>query len=229
MQLPWHHVHITIPDRGKAARWYGDAGLVRIGTPTKRSENLWFGENLVQVQSEAVAAPAESRIHSLGIEVADIQEAVSGLEARGATVIERGPESAWISDPFGTCIELVTGKAGWQSHLNILCDDPATHAQWYVSMLGGEPVRCAFDDTRLAVRWDSEMICFMAQGVATRDRTIDHIGWTTPDLDATYDRLTRADVAFPVPPRPFGTVRLAFLRDPGGIWIELVESPTGKP
>ncbi len=224
MQLPWHHIHITIPDRGNAARWYADAGLVRIGTPTKRSENLWFTENLVQLQSEDVAVTSDSRFHSVGIEVSDIESTLTELEARGATVIERGPESALLTDPFGTCIEVVAGTAGRQSHLNIVVDDPITCARWYASMLGGEPAMCPWDVSRSAVRWNTEMICFMDRSVAPLDRCIDHIGWYTPDLDGTFERLTNADVRFPVPPRPFGSVNIAFLEDPGGIWIELVES-----
>jgi catechol 2,3-dioxygenase-like lactoylglutathione lyase family enzyme len=223
IQLPWHHIHITIAERSEAARWYEQTGLASLGTPTKRSENLRFDGNLVQVQSESVASPSSSRFHSLGVEVADLDSAVDSLESAGATVLERRAQSALMTDPFGTCIELVPGAPGRQSHLNIVCEDPVAHADWYAAMLGGELAGCAWDDARRAVRWDGELLCFLPDGTPNPDRAIDHMGWFTPDLDETFDRLTAAGVEFPVPPRPFGAVKLAFLKDPGGIWIELVE------
>jgi catechol 2,3-dioxygenase-like lactoylglutathione lyase family enzyme len=62
---------------------------------------------------------------------------------------------------------------------------------------------------------------------ATVGRPIDHLGWYTDDLDATFERLSANSVSFPIPPREFGQVRLAFAEDPCGIWVELVEPPDG--
>jgi len=62
---------------------------------------------------------------------------------------------------------------------------------------------------------------------STIERPIDHLGWYTDDLDASFTHLSANGVKFPVKPREFGQVRLAFAEDPGGNWIELLEPPKG--
>jgi hypothetical protein len=62
---------------------------------------------------------------------------------------------------------------------------------------------------------------------STGERIIDHLGWYTEDLDTTFHQLSTNSVHFPVLPREFGPVRLAFAEDPCGNWIELLEPPNG--
>ena len=106
-QYAWHHIHITIEDRSAAAGWYGDAISARRSEPTPRSENLWFDRNLIQIQSEDVAADSVSRFHSIGFMAADLNSALGKLVDAGATIIRRHEKTALISDPFGTSMELV--------------------------------------------------------------------------------------------------------------------------
>lgn len=50
-----------------------------------------------------------------------------------------------------------------------------------------------------------------------------HFGYVVPDVDAAYDRLTAADIPFVMDPTTFGDLRIAFLTDPNGVRIELLE------
>lgn len=234
-QYAWHHIHITIEDRSAAAGWYREAVGARRAEPTPRSENLWFDRNLIQIQSEEVAADSVSRFHSIGFSVEDLDASLRKLVDAGATIIQRHQKMALLADPFGTSVELVAADRDCQSHVNIVCDDPSVHASWYAEMFDGVRVECPWDESRQAVRWCTETVCFLQnqnkaqrktnrdKGRSSEDRAIDHIGWYVLDLEKSYEELSARDVTFPVPPTPFGAVRLAFLKDPGGIWIELLE------
>lgn len=57
------------------------------------------------------------------------------------------------------------------------------------------------------------------------DSGISHIAFTVQDADAEYERLTAENIVFNSRPQlsPDGSAKVAFLRDPEGNYIELVE------
>ena len=57
------------------------------------------------------------------------------------------------------------------------------------------------------------------------DLGLTHVAFTVEDLDATFERLTRAGVLFKAPPQlaPDGLAKVTFCQDPEGTAIELVE------
>jgi catechol 2,3-dioxygenase-like lactoylglutathione lyase family enzyme len=52
---------------------------------------------------------------------------------------------------------------------------------------------------------------------------LDHLGFVVPDLDDSIRRLTELGARVRIPPFREQDVRLAFLSDPDGVWIELTE------
>jgi len=50
-----------------------------------------------------------------------------------------------------------------------------------------------------------------------------HFGYVVPDVAATYDRLSADGVEFVMEPTAFGDLEIAFLVDPSGVRIELIE------
>ena len=54
---------------------------------------------------------------------------------------------------------------------------------------------------------------------------LDHLGFRVTDLKTTAARLTALGAKVRIPPFSEGSVRLAFLSDPDGVWIELYERP----
>ncbi|XOV86629.1 MAG: VOC family protein [Pseudomonadota bacterium] len=225
-QFPWHHVHVTMAERQRAASWYEQYLGATLKTPTPRSENLMYGPNLMQFQGDAVAGPLTgSRLLSLGFTVPSVAT-ITGLTNVRAV---QASGTVLATDPFGMQLELTVGDTFAQTHLNIAADAPDELADWYHTHFGGEACTCDFDPQRRGLAWDTYRIYFLPmQATPTDNRCIDHIGWYTTNLDAEYQALIDSGVDFAVPPRDFGAVRLAFARDPTGIWIELVEPPNGK-
>ena len=226
--LPWHHVHLTSPDRGTSAAWYQQHLGLHRADPSKRSENLYLGPNLIQIQGEAVAVtPHSGEIENLGFGVPDPEAFVSRLVAGGAT----RTDTRTVLDPWGTPFEFieadVTDIKFQGVHIGV--DDPDAVAHWYAGHLGGQVTACPFDRTRLQVSYDTACLTVgERQQASAKSRPIDHLGWFCNDLTHLATSLTRSGVEFTIPPRPYGGVRLAFIRDPAGIWSELVEPPGGR-
>ena len=55
---------------------------------------------------------------------------------------------------------------------------------------------------------------------------LDHLGFRVDDLAASIARLERLGGRLRIPPFSEGDVRLAFLSDPDGVWVELYERRT---
>jgi len=51
---------------------------------------------------------------------------------------------------------------------------------------------------------------------------LDHLGFWERDVDAKYEKLLKLGATTAVEPFSEGGYRLAFVRDPDGIWIELI-------
>ncbi len=233
--LPWHHAHITLPGRQAGATWYAKLGG-RIGQPTPRSENIWYSENLLQIQTEAVAGASEGWISHLGFSSSDLENLLPRLDLTHP-VTETPFGTYLVLDPWGTRIELIESGEDRFHHIQLVCGDPSSLADWYARHLGGDVVACPWDNARLSIAYDSIIIVFaepahFQNGAVTSSahlpgavRNIDHMGWYTNDLHNTAKRLKEASVDFSIKPREFGSVQLAFITDPTGMWIELVEPP----
>lgn len=229
--LPWHHVHITITEREAAAHWHEQNSPAKRGQPTKRSENLYCGSNLLQIQSTAVAPVSnDTCIDSIGIGVLNVIESVTNWKSAGGSISVRMDRIALVQDPWGVPFELVERSSVGYTHINIATKTPEQLLDWYESNLGGARVICEWDTDRFVLAYDTMLLTFqqaISPVSSTDERFIDHLGWYTEDLDTTFHRLSANGVHFPVTPRDFGPVRLAFVEDPCGNWIELLEPPDG--
>jgi len=229
--LPWHHVHITLTDRQVAAKWHEQYTPAKRTQPTKRSENLYCGSNLLQIQSKAVAPESQNGyIDSIGIGVLKISEATADWQSAGGSIDNLTHHSARVRDPWGVPFELVEATHMSYTHINIAVAAPEELRDWYESNLGGTRLTCEWDDSRFVLAYDTMKIMFISATspvLSTAERIIDHLGWYTEDLDTIYHRLSTNKVHFPVMPREFGPVRLAFAEDPCGNWIELLEPLNG--
>lgn len=229
--LFWHHVHITISDREAAAHWHERHTPAKRFQPSKRSENLYCGSNLLQIQSRAVASESQDGcIDSIGIGVLNISEATADWQSAGGSIDNLTRLTARVRDPWGVPFELIESNHVGYTHTNISVAKPGELRDWYETNLGGTRLTCEWDDSRFVLVYDTMKIMFISATSSissTTERIIDHLGWYTEDLDTTYHRLSTNNVHFPVMPREFGPVRLAFAEDPCGNWIELLEPPNG--
>ena len=109
-------------------------------------------------------------------------------------------------------------------HIHLRVPDQAEGVSWYERHFGGErlaerPERLLFGSTRL--------IFALGEGSPpSAGGSIDHIGFSVPDLDATVAALEADGARVLTPARDAeGLFRLAFVEDPWGTKIEIVQDP----
>jgi catechol 2,3-dioxygenase-like lactoylglutathione lyase family enzyme len=123
-------------------------------------------------------------------------------------------------------------KFGWD-HIHIRSKDPEATAQWYERILGAEVVRTMQQgQPRIDLKVGGANV-FIAKVTAgdgvnpppvTPYQGLDHFGLTVSGIDAVCAELKAKGVEFtrePTTVRP--GVRIAFLRAPEGVSIELLE------
>jgi catechol 2,3-dioxygenase-like lactoylglutathione lyase family enzyme len=111
-------------------------------------------------------------------------------------------------------------------HVHMAVPDPQAAAQWYHDHIGGEWVdgrddRLLFGTTR---------IMFLGNGGTARRPSaggvIDHLGFSYPDLAAKLAEVAAAGATVTTPLREAeGLFKLAFINDPFGTRLELIEEP----
>ncbi len=107
-------------------------------------------------------------------------------------------------------------------HIHLNVPDPAAGANWYETHFGGTriteaPDRLMFGSTRF-------MFLRRADAAPSAGSSIDHVGFSVTDLDATMKRLEAAGVKVTTPARDVpGLFKLAFVEDPWGTRIEVVQ------
>ena len=109
-------------------------------------------------------------------------------------------------------------------HVHLASDNPEEAAQWYIRHMGCEVMRdrrdrCQFGTMYLAFRPDP------AVG-GSDGSAVNHIGLSFADLAARMKELEEAGVTIVTPMREVpGVFKLAFVEDPWGTRIEVVEDP----
>src|SRR6202047_658925 len=109
-------------------------------------------------------------------------------------------------------------------HIHLNVPDPAAAANWYEKNFGGRriteaPDRIMFGSTRL-------LFIKKADAKPSSGSAVDHIGFSFSDLDAKMKEFEGAGVKIVTPARDVpGLFKLAFVEDPWGTRIEVVQDP----
>ena len=109
-------------------------------------------------------------------------------------------------------------------HIHLNVPDPAAGASWYEKNFGGKRITEAPD----RLRFGSTRFMFLrkADAAPSAGSAIDHVGFSVPDLDAMMKELEAGGAKVTTPARDVaGLFKLAFVEDPWGTRIEVVQDP----
>lgn len=227
------HIHIASPDQAATVDWYRRHFG---GEPMDEGpDRLMFGDTRLLVQRSDSAEPsAGTAVDHIGFSVPDLDAALEGLAADGATIegerrdVEGLFPLAFVQDPWGVRLEVVQDpeKLGLH-HLHLRSPDPEATLAWYHDNFGGTVGRLKdrLDGLDLSGVW---ILVQRGDAVPTQGHAIDHIGFRPLDVDASVERLRGRDVTITTDPRPLTlqsgvSMRLAFIEGPDGARIELVQ------
>ncbi len=109
-------------------------------------------------------------------------------------------------------------------HIHLNVPDPAAAANWYEKYFGGRriteaPDRLMFGSTRF-------MFLKKADAKPSSGSSVDHVGFSVADLDAKMKEFQAAGIKIVTPIQDVpGLFKLAFVEDPWGTRIEVVQDP----
>ena len=118
--------------------------------------------------------------------------------------------------------EAQAGFANMVDHIHLAVPDQAKGVEWYRAHFGGQPTaeapeRLIFGETRIIFQRNEKAQPSMGS-------VLDHIGFSVRDLDATMTALEKGGAKIVQPARDVpGLFRLAFVEDPWGTRIEVVQ------
>lgn len=134
--------------------------------------------------------------------------------ALGVTALAALPASSVAQTPILPILDHI--------HLNV--PDQARAVEWYQKNFGGQPMTEAPD--RLMLGETRLIFLRNANGQPSAGSAIDHLGFSFTDLDAKMKELEAAGAKVTTPARDVpGLFKLAFIEDPWGTRIEVVQDP----
>jgi catechol 2,3-dioxygenase-like lactoylglutathione lyase family enzyme len=125
---------------------------------------------------------------------------------------------------LGAISTTATAQTFPYDHIHLSVPDPSAAADWYVKYFGARknpegPDRLMLGSTRL-------VFIKKADAKPSSGSVVDHIGFSFADLDAKMKEFEAVGIKIVTPPREApGLFKLAFVEDPWGTRIEVVQDP----
>jgi catechol 2,3-dioxygenase-like lactoylglutathione lyase family enzyme len=237
------HVHLTVKDVDAQKQfWISIMG----GTLVKNGplELIQFpGVFIMLRKGEPSAPPAGSIVNHFGFTVKDMPAALAKWKAANLKIEPtENPNEAYVVGPDGIRVE-VYGEPTLptevsMNHLHYSPVDVPGIKAWYVKAFGANPGRrpCVgcISKPRMIDTDDLPGVNLSFSGTTTtpqptKGRSLDHIGFEVSNLEAFVTSLEAKGIHVEGPIRqvPHSTVKIVFLTDPWGTYIELTEGLAG--
>lgn len=246
----FHHVHINTVDPEASIKFYSAAFNEKkakfAGTNAVRSANGWL---LFTKVADALPVTAAAGFWHIGWGPADIKAYSDRLIKMGTPfqtpltdmrkfIDPRQRYYAYVEGPGKEQIELFAESGSDQfEHLHMRASDPAVSLQWYLKYFvppGQSNERPITPTTVGPPLWidDIGFRWFRPAGGAavdaSRGHVFDHFAFAVDNLEAALARFQKDGVKVVEAPRTIfgGKVKSAFIADPDGVPVELVEDHT---
>jgi catechol 2,3-dioxygenase-like lactoylglutathione lyase family enzyme len=183
--------------------------------------------------------PAGSIVNHFGFVVKDMPGAIARWKAANLKIEPtENPNEVYVYAPDGVRVEVYgvpsLPTAAQMNHIHIYTTDVLAMREWYVKVFGATASQrmCVGCVTHKRLIETGEIpgvnLSFDHRDppiAPTKGRAIDHIGFEVKDLDAFAARLEAQGIKLDVPIRqiPNSKLKIAFLTDPWGTYIELTQ------
>lgn len=237
MASPYDHIHLAAPDAAEASAWYvkhfggKPTGFRGATGPDEPINRVYYGDVAVIFSArEPSAGSVGSGVDHIGFSMPRVAEVVAAVAADGGKSLGdlrefQGMTLGFVEDPWGTKIEIIDDPARRGTHhVHLMTADPTATLDWYANVFGGEHAK--FADTLPGVDYGNIwLFARQTDGTLepTQGRSMDHLGWAVPDLDAAATELRSKGVNFSLEPRDFRGIRISMVEGPDGVRIEVLQ------
>ncbi len=237
--MTYGHVHLNVASIDEHQAFWAEFFE---GTPVQRGSlrGVLFPRLLLLLSEREPTGPSQGTVMDhFGFKVRDIESVLerwraAGYEVQSEFTGAEGHPNAYMVGPDGVRIELQEDPemteevAGY--HIHFFTPGHEELMAWYVDVFGLEPFeRGTIPTTANAPGMNLSFNAAASERESTRGRAIDHIGFEFTDLAAFVRTLEARGIELDSPVRdlPQLGLRIAFLTDPSGVYIELTEGLLG--
>jgi catechol 2,3-dioxygenase-like lactoylglutathione lyase family enzyme len=237
--LTMGHVHLVVKDVDAQKKFFIDAlgGTLVNNGPL---ELIQFPGGFVMLQQgEASGPPAGTIVNHFGLTVKDMPGALGKWKAANVEIEPtENPNEVYVHGPDGIRIEVygepALPTAVSMNHIHYAASDVPGIKAWYVKAFGANPGRrpCIACLARPSMIEADDLpgvnLTFGGSRTAlaaTKARSLDHIGFEVQNLEEFVKGLEARGIKIDAPIRQMSNskVKVAFLSDPYGTYIELTE------
>jgi catechol 2,3-dioxygenase-like lactoylglutathione lyase family enzyme len=231
------HVHINARDIDAQERFWSQLG----GKPmnNEKLRMVQFpGIYIVLRQQNPTGGTAGSVLNHFGFHVKNINESMAKWKAAGLTIEPPGnnPKQGYLVAPDNIRVEIIEDASipGTiaMHHIHLFVPDPLAAQAWYVKNFGAiAGKRGQFDTANVP----GAEFTFAKSDMAlpgTKDRAVDHIGFEVKNVDQFVKDLEAKGTRPEAPIRTSANaskLRLAYITDPWGTYIELTQGLPPTP
>jgi catechol 2,3-dioxygenase-like lactoylglutathione lyase family enzyme len=233
------HIHLTVKDVDAQKQFWTS---VMGGTLVNNGplELIQFpGVFILVRKGDPSAPPAGSIVNHFGFVVKDMPGALARWKAASVPIQPtENPNEVYVVAPEGIRVEVygepALPTAVSMNHIHFYPIDIPAIKTWYVKAFGANPGRrpcvgCLSRPAMIAADDLPGVNLSFSQGdkppAPTKGRALDHIGFEVNDLEAFVHSLEAQGIHTEAPVRqvPNTRIKVAFLTDPWGTYIELTE------
>jgi len=224
------HVHLAVKDLDAHRKFWGALG----GTPVQNGTLALIqlpGTFVMLRQAEPTGGTVGSTINHVGFLVKDIAPWIAKWQGEGLQMEPQArPTQLFVIGPDAVRVEILEDKTIdvplKMHHLHFYTSAPIETQAWYAKTFGAVPGKRGQFDAADLPGVNLTFAKADTATVATKGRSLDHIGFEVKDLEAFCKKLEAAGIKLdrPFTRLPNSTTAIAFLTDPWGTYVELTEN-----
>ncbi len=231
------HVHLLVHDVDAQRKFWSMFGCTQVKNGSL--DLIQFDGAFVMLRKgEPTAGSVGSTVNHIGFKVRSMSDVLTPVRAAGFKV-EQDPNhltQAFVTGPDGVYIELhedknISGTA-LLNHIHFFIAAPQSEVQaWYAKAFGAMPGHRGTFETSNLPGVELSLTKADTPQAPTKGRAVDHIGFEVKNLDAFAKKLEAQGIKLDAAPRqlPNSNIKIAFLTDPWGTYIELTENLAPQP
>jgi catechol 2,3-dioxygenase-like lactoylglutathione lyase family enzyme len=230
------HIHLNVQDIAAQQRFWTQVG----GTPVNNEKLVMMqfpGIYVVLRKQDSTGGTVGSRVNHVGLHVKNIDEWVPKWKAAGLK-IENGnnPKQLFLTAPDDVRVEIIEDASiatpVAMHHIHEYVADPAAAQAWYIKNFGAVAGKRNNLDTANVPGAEITFTKNEMPQAPTKGRSLDHIGFEVKNLDQFVKKLEGAGIPLETSIRTSqnaSKLRIAYIVDPWGTYIELTEGLPPSP
>jgi catechol 2,3-dioxygenase-like lactoylglutathione lyase family enzyme len=224
------HIHLNVKDVEAQQRFWTQVGGTSVNN--EKLQMVQFpGIYLILRKQDSTGGTVGSVINHFGFHVKNFDASVAKWKAAGLNV-EAGPnpKQAFLTAPDDIRIEILedTSIRGpiEMHHIHLFVPDPLAAQAWYVKNFGAVAGKRGQFNTASIPGAELALSKVDMPQAPSKGRSADHMGFEVKNIDDFVKKLEAAGIQIEAPIRTSANasrLRIAFITDPWGTYIELTE------